>query len=88
MTTPTLLILPTAPQPGQPYAITPLIGDTEPRTAVARQMIGQRRTVGASGFVYLSEMWWFVDTGTGEIFEREVEASQAALTVDEPVRNE
>lgn len=46
---------------------------TEPRTAVCREMIERRRTVGASGFVYLAEYWRFLDVATGELFEREIE---------------
>lgn len=74
--TPTLLFLPTEPKPGQVYAIVPILGDSQPRTAVCQRMIERRRLVGDSGFVYFSEMWWFMDQETGEMFEREVEVSK------------
>lgn len=72
---PVLLILRAAPQPGQSYDLLPIIGNTQPRTAVYRGMVHTEEVIRTAKEVYgyQYDLGEFVDVETGELFLREIE---------------
>lgn len=72
---PPTLILSANPIPGKAYRLRAIIGPAAPETLICQRPKERRRMVGASGFVYLSEYWWFLYPVTGELVEMEIEVN-------------